>query len=273
MTALSFLNPVAFADVLFDSRRRYRLMIAETHDQIESAQRLRYDVFYREMGARLRTNRLCLDADDFDQYCKHLIVIDELHGDVVGTYRILTPLGAHRAGRYYMEERFDITAWKSCAPLAVEVGRACVHRDVRNGTVIGMLWSGLAQFMWSHQLRYVFGSGSIPYRFAPSEALGAFQELAQRSKPAGNMRIEPKQPVIGQSNAAYTLRDAPALLRSYMQLGARVAGGPADDPSFKCIDVPIVLDMNELNPRFEKRFRGGVDIPRRPLASYGSVPA
>lgn len=255
MTALSFFKPSSIADAFFDSHKRFRVLIAETPAQIEAAQRLRYDVFYRELGAKLQTNRLCLDSDYFDPYCKHLIVIDELHCDVVGTYRILTPLGAQQAGRYYMEERFDITPWKRLANQSVEVGRACVHRDLRNGTVINLLWSGLAQFMWTRQLRYVFGSGSVPYRFAPLEALGAYRDLVLRAKQSEHLIVSPRLPVSGQPDAAITLKNAPALLRSYIQLGARVAGAPSDDPAFRCIDIPILLDMQELNPRFAKRFQ------------------
>jgi putative hemolysin len=268
MTALSFLKPSSFADAFFDSRKRFRVLIAETSSQIEAAQRLRYDVFYRELGVKLQTNRLCMDSDYFDPFCKHLIVVDELHGDVVGTYRILTPLGAQQAGRYYMEERFDITPWKRLSSQSVEVGRACVHRDVRNGTVINLLWSGLAQFMWGRQLRYVFGSGSIPYRFAPAEALGAYHELVSRAKQLEVLMVSPKMPVAGHSDASITMKDAPALLRSYLQLGARIAGAPSDDPSFRCIDIPILLDMHELNPRFAKRFKQNSDASVEPANDW-----
>ena len=36
-----------------------------------------------------------------------------------------------------------------------EVGRSCVHVDHRNGTVIALLWRGLADYMRRHGFEYM----------------------------------------------------------------------------------------------------------------------
>lgn len=45
-------------------------------DEVREAQRLRYDVFAKEMGARLKSPIAEHDIDIFDDFCEHLLVRD-----------------------------------------------------------------------------------------------------------------------------------------------------------------------------------------------------
>ena len=67
-------------------------------DEVRQAQRLRFDVFAAEMGARLSTTLPGHDIDLFDDYCEHLLVRDVTSQQVIGTYRVLTPAQAKRVG-------------------------------------------------------------------------------------------------------------------------------------------------------------------------------
>ena len=58
---------------------------AQHQDEVREAQKLRYDVFAREMGARLHTTVADHDVDLFDPYCEHLLVRDQASGQVIGT--------------------------------------------------------------------------------------------------------------------------------------------------------------------------------------------
>ena len=71
---------------------------ARHHDEVRAAQRLRYQVFAVEMGATLPITVAGHDIDLFDDYCEHLLVRDEESQEVIGTYRVLTPTQAKRAG-------------------------------------------------------------------------------------------------------------------------------------------------------------------------------
>ena len=64
---------------------------AQHLDEVREAQKLRYDIFAGEMGARLRTTIAGHDVDLFDPYCEHLLVREQSTGQVIGTYRVLTP--------------------------------------------------------------------------------------------------------------------------------------------------------------------------------------
>jgi len=58
-----------------------------TLDEVRAAQRLRFDAFAGEMGARLSTTVPGHDIDLFDNYCEHLLVRDVATAQVIGTYR------------------------------------------------------------------------------------------------------------------------------------------------------------------------------------------
>lgn len=145
------------------ARRQSRLTVqlAKNNDQIAAAQALRYQVFAEEMGATLRSTEAGFDVDPFDHFCEHLIVQDQDNGDVVGTYRILSPESAEAFGMYYSETEFDLAPLRALRPSLVEVGRACVHQAYRNGATIALLWSGLADYMSTHGYEYFMGCASI----------------------------------------------------------------------------------------------------------------
>ncbi|HNU66789.1 MAG TPA: GNAT family N-acetyltransferase, partial [Methylotenera sp.] len=155
---------------------RLSISIARTQSEIEQAQRLRYKVFAEEMGAQLLGTG-GLDVDGFDQYCEHLIVRDNETNQVIGTYRILSPERAFDAGGYYSAGEFDLTRIAHLFDRTVEVGRACVHQNYRNGGTITMLWAGLAQYMQAHQYEFMIGCGSISMADGGHGAASLYQRL------------------------------------------------------------------------------------------------
>ena len=88
---------------------------ARHEDEVRQAQRLRYQVFAEEMGARLSVPQgspAGHDIDMFDAYCEHLLVRTtgsaEEPGQVIGTYRVLTPAAARRVGSLYSGRRITV---------------------------------------------------------------------------------------------------------------------------------------------------------------------
>src|SRR5262245_2409074 len=123
---------------------RYTLRIAVDAAEIRAAARLRHEVFAGELGAHLVTAVDGLDVDEFDGVCDHLIVVAEDSAEVVGTYRMLPP---GRSARRYSDTEFDLSALAPIAGELVEAGRSCVHPAHRDGTVINLMWAGIARYM------------------------------------------------------------------------------------------------------------------------------
>ena len=90
--------------------------LADNPIEIECAQRLRYQVFYEEMGAvpSLSARRAKMDEDPFDHVCDHLLVVDKRRSNgkpfVVGTYRLLRRTVAKTADGFYSGDEFDLSS-------------------------------------------------------------------------------------------------------------------------------------------------------------------
>jgi putative hemolysin len=132
----------------------YSLLLSTDPTLIEAAQRLRYEVFNSEPGFKLAPQGgkdeaarddggAGLDADRFDEHCDHLLVREDNSGELVGCYRMLSPTGAVAAGGLYSATEFDIQALDPLRPSLVEMGRAVVRDDHRNGAVVLLMWAGI----------------------------------------------------------------------------------------------------------------------------------
>src|SRR5512139_2989598 len=104
----------------------FTVRLATSAADVRAAQRLRYEVFALEMGARLASAASGLDRDRWDDCCDHLLVCDRRSGRVVGTYRMLPPARVAAAGDWYCASEFDVAALAAERHRIVEVGRACV---------------------------------------------------------------------------------------------------------------------------------------------------
>ncbi|GIH11980.1 GNAT family N-acetyltransferase [Rugosimonospora africana] len=248
MTVLAVSTPATGA-------ARYTLRIADGAAEIRAAQRLRYEVFAEELGARLHTGTPGLDVDEFDRYCDHLIVVEDLTAAVVGTYRMLPP---GRTGRRYSDGEFELSAQAVLADDLVETGRSCVRRDHRDGAVINLMWAGIARYMHLTGHRWLAGCASVGLEDGGAIASGVW-DLAQRRHLAPEQyRVTPRQP--WAAGPAPTGRVAvPPLLRGYLRLGAWVCGAPAYDPDFDCADFYVLLGLDRVDPRYLRHFLG--DLP------------
>jgi len=50
--------------------------------------------------------------------------------------------------------------------------------------------------------------------------------------------------------------EAPPLVKGYLRLGARVMGPPAWDPDFNAADLPLVMRLDDLAPRYRQHLLG-----------------
>ena len=240
------------------SRPSLSVGIAESADVVHAAQRLRYRVFAGEMGANLATDVPGVDHDAYDPFCHHLVVRDEASGEVVGTYRILTPENARAIG-YYSESEFDLSRLEALRPRLVEIGRSCVHPDHRTGVTITLLWSGLARFMQDHGYDYLMGCASVSMADGGHRAASLYTALStgpgNRLSPA-EYRVFPRCPLPLAALRRDLEVEAPPLIKGYVRAGAWICGAPAWDPDFNTADLPILMPMARVADRYAKRFLG-----------------
>jgi putative hemolysin len=233
---------------------------AKHQDEVREAQRLRFDVFATEMGARLQTSVTGHDIDSFDNFCEHLLVRDIETKRVVGTYRALTPAQAKRIGSTYSDTEFDLIRLRALRPHMVELGRSCVHIDYRQGGVIMALWGALAEFMERNQLHTMIGCASIPMLhngiISGDAAASIWRQVKEKHLAPIEHRVTPRLPLpIDRLDDTIDIAP-PALIKGYLRLGAKVLGEPAWDPDFNTADLPMMMRISDMPDRYRKHFLG-----------------
>src|SRR6201996_5366396 len=177
---------------------RYSLLLSTDAGVIEAAQRLRYDVFSAEPGFTVTGQQA--DVDRFDEHCDHLVVREDNTGELVGCYRMLSPTGAVAAGGLYTATEFDIQALDSLRPSLVEMGRAVVHNDHRNGAVVLLMWAGILAYLDHCDYDYVTGCVSVPVAGdggpPGAQIRGVRDFVSKRHAAPDDYRVYPHRPVV-----------------------------------------------------------------------------
>ncbi|MFA6902369.1 MAG: GNAT family N-acetyltransferase [Gallionellaceae bacterium] len=242
--------------VVQKEKQQFSMNLARTENEVREAQKLRYKVFAEEMGAKIPGREERIDQDRYDRYCDHLLVRDTDTNEVVGTYRILSPDQAKKAGGYYSEGEFDLSRLDNLRSSMVEVGRSCVHPDYRGGGVITLLWAGMAQYMVKNKYEYLIGCASISMADGGHNAANIYNKVKLDSMSPLEWRVFPNcaLPVDALDDQAEVF--LPPLVKGYLRLGAYVCGDPAWDPDFNTADLLVLLPMSRLNKRYAKHFLG-----------------
>jgi len=237
-----------------------RVYWAQHQDEVREAQQLRYSVFAGEMGAQLSSTMPGHDIDLFDDYCEHLLVRDELTNQVIGTYRVLTPAQAQRAGGTYSDTEFDLTRLRTVRERMVELGRSCVHPDHRHGGVVLALWGALFEFMTRNQLDTMIGCASIPMlhngMVSGDVAASIWSQVSRTHMASIEYHVRPRLPLPVEQLDTHLNVEPPALIKGYLRLGAKVLGAPAWDPDFNSADLPMMMRVADVPARYRKHFNG-----------------
>jgi putative hemolysin len=245
---------------------RYTLLLSTDPALIEAAQRLRHDVFTTEPGFELAGAIDGLDADRFDEHCDHLLVREDNSGELVGCYRMLPPPGAIAAGGLYTATEFDVEGLDALRPSLVEMGRAVVREDHRNGGVVLLMWAGILAYLDRCGYDYVTGCVSVPVQGGvdeetPGSQIRGVRDFVRRRHAApAEYTVYPYRPVTVDGKGLDDIQPpgrvaVPPLMRGYLRLGAQVCGEPAHDPDFGVGDFPALLDKRQADTRYLRRLR------------------
>jgi L-ornithine Nalpha-acyltransferase len=239
----------------------FEVKIATEPSEIERAQRLRFQVFNIELNKGLKSSyERGLDVDEFDPFCDHLLVRDLKSGDIVGTYRLLLGSQARQHIGFYSEKEFDLSRINSLDGELMELGRSCARKDFRDRALIPLMWEAIAEHVKKHQVRYLFGCGSL-YTTEIGEVGAMFSMLKNKYYAPEAYRVFPverckfkdlnDEPVISDELALF--QKLPSLIKGYLRIGALVCGPPALDAEFGTADFFLLLDFGSLRDEYLKR--------------------
>ncbi len=251
---------------------RYRVRLAHNAEDRDAACRLRFKVFNIELGEGLKSSyQTGLDTDQFDLFCEHLLVEDKLESNparrIVGTYRMQSgTTAAHNLG-YYSEQEFSFVPYETLRAGILELGRASIDREHRTPEVLTLLWRGIAQYASDMGLRYLIGCSSLNSK-DPVEGWQMYRQLEQYRVPP---EFETEPTAVYACPTEHEGRHAqpspcsddspipaspkvPKLLKTYLAIGARIAGPPAWDREFGTIDFLTMLDLRLISSSARNRF-------------------
>lgn len=246
-------NVLLTADSQEASAPRYSLLLSTDPALIEEAQKLRYDVFRSEPGFTLTASD---DVDRFDQYCDHLLVRDDRTDEIIGCYRMLPPQGAIAAGGLYTATEFEIDELDPLRPSLVEMGRAVVREDHRNGAVVLLMWAGILAYLDHCDYNYVCGCVSVPILGVgdPCQQVRGLRDFVMK-RHRSEYTVRPYRPLQLDKVTPPARVTVPPLMRGYLRLGTKVCGEPSHDPDFGVADFMILLDKREADIRYLNRLR------------------
>ena len=237
--------------------KRYTIKFAKTEEEVNAALKLRYEVFKKELnrGFDFDKNR---DKDEYDDQAHHLIVVDNESDHVIGTYRMQTYQQAVEGNGFVSNNRFHLDQFPDeVLNSAVEVGRACIHKDHRKGRVLFLLWKGFAGYLTHFKKRYLFGYSA--YETADPEVLwNTHQHLLENDQIHPEYDIEVREEYKlpeRKKNGTTDEIDIPPLLKNYLDVGCYVCGKPSLDDN-RLAHALILLDVETISDRTRRLFFG-----------------
>lgn len=235
---------------------RFTVKLATTTDELQAAQRLRYDVFIAELGGggAMVDHQAQLEKDRFDPFFDHLILRDDAQKQVVGVYRLLRGDQAGLAGQFYSEDEYDLSILKSSGRRLLELGRSCVHKNYRGSMAMFHLWNGLADYVAEHRIEILFGVAS----FHGTDVAMLAQPLSMLHRnhlAPPDLRVRARDPYFQPMDLVpkdaidrrRAMIETPSLIKSYLRLGGYVGEGAFVDHGFNTTDVCLVMDTARMN--------------------------
>lgn len=235
---------------------RYIIKTANNSTELLKVLKLRYDVF------NLRNKKIFkIDIDRFDKDADHLLIYDTQTGEIVGTYRILC---SKFVDRFYSETEFDIHQISRLSGEKIELGRACIRPEYRNGATLMLLWRAISEYVEKVNASYLFGCSSV-FTTDPVEVAFITDHLLKNYS-CEKFDIKPYKTIQNLGKYISFLRDnnidtfmvnnlIPPLLKMYLNAGSKVCGLPSIDEEFGCVDFFTILDTKNLTENFRKKYK------------------
>ncbi len=237
-------------------RPRFEVRFATTPAEILATQQLRYRIFAGELGAQLDGGHSGIDHDQYDPFCRHLMVVAPDDGRVVACTRILTDQRAPAAGGFYSAGEFDLAMLDALPGRVMEIGRTCVDAEFRSGAVIATLWQGIASFIINEGYDYLFGCASIGLEDGGANAHAILDQIHAKHLAPTSQRVRPYIRLPAADRKPTHKPKLPPLLKAYLSLGAKACGDAYWDRDFNCADVFMLLNVSDLHPRYARHFFG-----------------
>ncbi|SDO69270.1 Putative hemolysin [Lutimaribacter pacificus] len=234
-------------------RGRYIARLAETPDDLTAAQRLRHLCFHGGEG---------LDADRFDEICAHILVEEVATGRPVCCFRFLPLSHGAEIDRSYSAQYYELSRLRSFAGPMVELGRFCIHPQVKDPDILRVAWGAMTGYVDEHGVELLFGCSSFKGTEA-DQYLDAFTVLRDRHIAPKRWLPRVKAPRVfrfaqllrRKPDAKLAMLRMPPLLRTYLLMGGWVSDHAVVDDQMNTLHVFTGLEIRAIPPARKKLLR------------------
>jgi putative hemolysin len=141
------------------ARGRYVARLATTPDDIARAQQLRWLAF---VGKRQTTGDIGgVDADQFDDLCRHILVEDAQSGQLVCCFRAMIFESGADIGTSYSAQFYELSKLREFDGRMLEMGRFCIHPAWRDADILRVAWGAMTRMVDEERIAMLFGCSSF----------------------------------------------------------------------------------------------------------------
>lgn len=186
----------------------------------------------------------------YDEKAIHFVVTNG-DDEIIGYYRTRL-FNKNNIAQAQAYELFDLRYFENFSLTSLELSRACIHKNHRDGSVISLLWTKISEFLLSNGIKYCFGCTS-----AKKFVIDDFYWIIYH----GNVLTYPIMPKnINQENVYLDKiekddikkKNVTTLIRAYGKQGALFCPYPAYDTEWQTYDYFTVFETNSLVKKFRK---------------------
>jgi len=230
---------------------RYRARFSETAVDVEVAQALRYRTFRGGEG---------VDADEFDQICKHVLVEEIKTDRLVCTFRILPLANGREIEKSYSAQFYELSSLHDIEGMIVEMGCFCIDPEYSDPDILRVAWGAMTNYVDENDVELLFGCSSFTGT-ETEDYTDAFALLKERHLAPKRRLPKVKAPKVFQFASKLKLKKPdlkaaqkrmPPLLRTYLLMGGWVSDHAVVDNDLNTLHVFTGLEIKGI-PANRKR--------------------
>lgn len=187
------------------------------------------------------------DADRFDAACRHMLLEEVATGQLVCCFRLLMLESGAAINTSYSAQFYDLERLSDFRAPMIELGRFCIHPDLRDPDILRLAWGALTQVVDGAAVGMLFGCSSFDGAAAESHA-DALARLCDHLAPARWMPGV-RAPAVHafatglRGRIARKAPQMPPLLRTYLLMGGWVSDHAVVDAELNTMHVFTGLEI------------------------------
>lgn len=226
---------------------RYHARFGDSQADIVAAQALRHRCFRGGEG---------LDADPFDDICRHMLVEEVATMKLVACFRLMPFQNGRSIGDSYSAQFYELSALSNYTNPMIEMGRFCIDPEAADGAdILRVAWGAMTRYVDQENIGLLFGCSSF-HGTDEARYLDTFALLRDRHIAPKRWLPRVKAPKVFRfaqrlrraPDAKRAMLGLPPLLRTYLMMGGWVSDHAVVDHDLNTLHVFTGVEIASVPP-------------------------